>query len=385
MARTPAPSSEVKPPRMDYYRSLDDDVSDDDGNRTRRRGWICCGAPPQRPSPATAPPVAHAPSAASGAPSSVHPRHQHLMVHERAAQNIVPETYLLNKASCLRELDAALGHSGPPAVEYVFVESLLPDFGNRWVGVGFGHAAVRYTLPSGQQRLVNVTRGGAGGVESDTPLVQIYEDPADYYFGSNGNGGIFSRSVCLVRVQHWDADSVLAMDHWFRGVAHAFQRVNEDAQAKVGFNHCGALLDTARVVLGLSETGITGNCSNWTSQAMVLGGLSKRIHSFPKAILVDMVDHLLLDRARKDADKAREPLVQIAYLDRAGQLRRPKPSSVRHAVWHSMVAPFYLLKTWLYWVLCRYGDVIVSMEAVAADAGQRTVGVIVRCVCVCRG
>jgi len=281
------------------------------------------------------------------------------MVHEHAAQRAAPESYLANKGSILDELDRSLGYSAPPAVEFIFVENVLPDFGSSWIGLGFGHAALRYTLPSGEQRLVNITRGGAGGVETSTPLVQFFEDPADYLFGTEGQGGIFSRSICLVRVQHWDPDSVLAMDHWLRGVAHAFQRENEHALARVSFNHCGALMDALRLIFGLEEQGITGNCSNWTSNALLLGGLTKRQHSFPKAIVADMVDHLILDRER---NQGRQGGVHVAYLDRAGGLRRPVPSKLRRRAWHSMVAPFYFLKTWLYWDLRRFADVVVCVE-----------------------
>jgi len=162
---------------------------------------------------------------------------------------------------------------------------------------------------------------------------------------------------------------VLAMDHWFKGVAHAFQRENAEATARVGFGHCGAMADTLRLIFGLGETGITGNCSNWVSQALLLGGVARRLHTFPKAIVVDMVEHLLLDRRKRDAATGRTPQVRLIYLDRANEFRQPKPSRVRRQVWPALVAPFYWLKSWLYWDLRRFADATVTIEARPAQDG----------------
>jgi len=56
----------------------------------------------------------------------------------------------------MRDIDAALGCAGPPAIEYIFCDA----YGARGEGVSgtlfrsltsFGHALVRYTLPDGTQ------------------------------------------------------------------------------------------------------------------------------------------------------------------------------------------------------------------------------------------
>lgn len=64
-------------------------------------------------------------------------------------------TPITNKSTVLREIDAALGCSKPPAVEYLLVRPfsiIRIPFTN--VGIcwnSFGHSAVRYTLPSGEE------------------------------------------------------------------------------------------------------------------------------------------------------------------------------------------------------------------------------------------
>jgi len=174
---TASEASAPRPKRLTAYEELGDNDRGELGMDSTRGWWGCCGARPL-PLPAV--------SAQASDRSMTSNMSAALLVNEPAASREAPEGYLENKGTVLSELDAFLGYSTPPAIEYVFVENVLPDFGLRWFGVGFGHAAVRYTLPSGEQRLVNITRGGAGGIEADTPLVQIYEDPADYLFGVDG-------------------------------------------------------------------------------------------------------------------------------------------------------------------------------------------------------
>ena len=57
-----------------------------------------------------------------------------------------------NKYSILPQIDRALGHHSPPAVEYIFVEPYLNSSGPLFkVSANpYGHASVRYTLPNGR-------------------------------------------------------------------------------------------------------------------------------------------------------------------------------------------------------------------------------------------
>jgi hypothetical protein len=71
-------------------------------------------------------------------------------------------TEIANKSSMLAEIDAALGVDSPPAVEYLLVLPpplyWLPPpfsgFGLDWNN--YGHSAVRYTLPTGEQKVMNI-------------------------------------------------------------------------------------------------------------------------------------------------------------------------------------------------------------------------------------
>jgi hypothetical protein len=72
---------------------------------------------------------------------------------------------------------------------------------------------VRYTLPGGEQRLVNICRPG-GRYE----LIETYKDPADYLLGVDGHGGLMGRDIVTIRVEDWDPHAIMAMHHYYATV-----------------------------------------------------------------------------------------------------------------------------------------------------------------------
>ena len=73
-----------------------------------------------------------------------------------------------------------------------------------------GHAAIALTRPDGTRRLINIVGGreAAGGRE----MVEFWEAPHDYLYGCKGKGGVFARSMCIVRVPTWDARGIEAIE-----------------------------------------------------------------------------------------------------------------------------------------------------------------------------
>ena len=114
------------------------------------------------------------------------------------------------------------GHGGRPAAfEFIFVENVQPSFyylpkcifgswGAPFGGIALGHAAIAFTRPDGTRRLVNIVGGreAAGGRE----MVEFWEQPYDYFYGRQGKAGIFARSMCILRVQEWDASGIEAIE-----------------------------------------------------------------------------------------------------------------------------------------------------------------------------
>jgi hypothetical protein len=88
----------------------------------------------------------------------IHPMMPKCGTHvHKASPRQIPEKFGLpdgaeidNKDCIMAHIDRAIGTGKPPAVEFIFCEPYLTRFGS-WNKNPFGHACVRYTLPSGQQ------------------------------------------------------------------------------------------------------------------------------------------------------------------------------------------------------------------------------------------
>jgi|Transcript_81764 hypothetical protein len=196
-----------------------------------------------------------------------------------------------NKRTILAEIDAFLGHPDhPPGVDFIFVENVNPDFFliPRWFcggwGIGFGHAAVRFTREDGTQRLVNITQGtGEVGEEN---LIDIWQEPTDYMFGIRGQkgaGGCFSRSIALVRITDVEPNAIRAIEFYFQSLAAAFDSSGLE-HVRYSRTRC---LDFLRWILGMPATQ-SGNCSEWTSRGLFLANIIERVYMFPKSIFIDM-------------------------------------------------------------------------------------------------
>ena len=177
---------------------------------------------------------------------------------------------IANKGALLDELEAALGPApadGTGYVDYVFVECVQPDL---WLlpgwGLAFGHAAVCYKCPQlGLHRLVNVTRGT--GEAGEGHLIDVWERPEDYIAGSKGvkgAGGLFSRSMCVVRVHGVDAHAVRALDLYYQALASSFESAG--LRGKIAYERA-VLGDVFLWLLGLPLRQ-HGNCSQWVSRGL---------------------------------------------------------------------------------------------------------------------
>ena len=155
---------------------------------------------------------------------------------------------LQNKLEIEDEVSAFLGHSTPPAVEVIFVESVQPDIYlvPRWIcggwGISFGHLAVAFTRSDGSRRLINVTHGT--GREGEEEMVEVWESPTDYLCGVDGHGGIFSRPFAVLRVQEWDQHGVDALENYLRAMIAATRCKDacDGRPAQVQWHQCGSCM-----------------------------------------------------------------------------------------------------------------------------------------------
>eukprot|EP01113_Clastostelium_recurvatum_P045622 TRINITY_DN7859_c0_g1_i2.p1 TRINITY_DN7859_c0_g1~~TRINITY_DN7859_c0_g1_i2.p1 ORF type:complete len:393 (-),score=51.15 TRINITY_DN7859_c0_g1_i2:72-1250(-) len=196
-----------------------------------------------------------------------------------------------NKRTILSSIDAALGVKKPPAVEFIFVEPWLALGVFKSFGLSinpFGHAAIRYTMPSGEQKVMNIV--GVGGSE------MVYFMPPEEYFYGTGNvegseqRGMYNRNMVSVRIENWPDDKIEDMDYYFRRLQRRYRekRTRYHMSPLVGF-----LVNFAReyapLPLHLAER---GNCAWWTSKGLAEADLTDWPRAWPKAIWVDLFESL---------------------------------------------------------------------------------------------
>ncbi|KAF0693517.1 Aste57867_15543 [Aphanomyces stellatus] len=247
----------------------------------------------------------------------------------------------------LSDIDTFLGRSKPPAIEYIVVEVLVhkcplhPSQLGRWA-----HSAVRYTLPCGKQKLVNICRP-----EEGHQLIEFYDDPEDYILGYQGKGGIFSRDICSIRIEDVHPDSMRALDHHFQAISHRFKADGKGCSFEITG---GFWENLVREVFHLPSKP-SGNCARWVSKGLVYANVLKRQSMFPKAIWVEMLENQSANNAHN---------VNVVYYRRLKGKVKEKPhlttgfSFTSFKAW--LLFPTDVIQSWLYWDMSCFANVIVD-------------------------
>eukprot|EP01116_Phalansterium_solitarium_P014043 TRINITY_DN31556_c0_g1_i1.p1 TRINITY_DN31556_c0_g1~~TRINITY_DN31556_c0_g1_i1.p1 ORF type:complete len:346 (-),score=93.34 TRINITY_DN31556_c0_g1_i1:171-1208(-) len=218
---------------------------------------------------------------------------------------------ILNKPLILSEIDKVLGKTKPPAIEYLYVnpaykrwKALLPGYESDVAANPYGHSAIRYTLPSGQQKLMNIV--GLPGREMVNFLA-----PDDYLFGDphstaplgSEQGGVHERGIISVRIEDWPADDVERMDAYYTMLQHRSRRSSNDAGAdgsglmslpdRASFHMLlGALTNAVRhwriVRFLFGNLTEKGNCAQWTSKGLVAAGVIPKPYMWPKFLWIKL-------------------------------------------------------------------------------------------------
>ncbi|KAL6075885.1 Transmembrane protein [Balamuthia mandrillaris] len=272
-------------------------------------------------------------------------------------------TEVSNKTTVLREVDAVLGRDKPPAVEFIFVEP-YSDFAFPIIGGyglsrnPYGHAAVRYTLPWGEEVVMNIV-----GLPGQT-MVNFLR-PEEYFFGTKSweegaeQGGIYNRNMATVRIEEWPAEQILDMHNYFQKL----QRKGFQKTAKFSlllsplYNGLASWLPWR-----LAER---GNCARFTSAGLVEGGLLYRPTMWPKSIWVQLFETQARCQApscssspSSSSSSSSSPNVNVVYFRRVRHVQRTYGSEARAI---GAVAPLHSLGNILYFDLERYANAVVDV------------------------
>jgi len=254
-----------------------------------------------------------------------------------------------NKHTILSEIDRSLGVTKPPAIEFIFVEPYASMKVMPGVGLSrnpYGHAAIRYTLPDGTQKVMNIV-----GFPTEKSQMVNFVPPEEYFFGTSQffegceQMGVYNRSFVSVRIENYPADKIMDLDYYF----NKLQRRAREKQAEYS-------LITSKIWNFLREwlpwslkIAERGNCALWTSKGLVEADLVRWPSTWPKSIWVDLYENWGKN------DKTNVHVVSYRRVNQA-QLSYGKPLYTP-----SVVEPLNTLQNLSYLNLEKFADVIVEV------------------------
>lgn len=256
-----------------------------------------------------------------------------------------------NKNTILGEIDEALGVKKPPAIEFIFVEPYASwdVYVIQNLGLSrnpYGHAAIRYTMPDGTQKVMNIV-----GFKSETTEMVNFIPPEEYFFGTGkfAEGceqmGIYNRNFVSVRIEDYPPEKIRDLDHYFEKL----QRRANEKKAQFSLFSAGLwnfLREWLPFPLNIAER---GNCAIWTSKGLVEAELLRWPNAWPKSIWVDLYETW----GRRD--KKNVHVVSYRRVTQA-QLSYGKPLYTP-----SVVEPLNTIHNLAYIDLEKFADVIVEV------------------------
>jgi hypothetical protein len=256
-------------------------------------------------------------------------------------------TEVANKDTILSELDAACGVDGPPAVEFFFVQpwaSFRVPFTNFGIAYNsYGHAALRYTMPDGEQKVVNIANSREGMV--------FWSTPSAYLFATNWDmgcqqKGLYNRDIIGLRIEKLPPESLLAMDKYFCELAA--RSVESKAKYHLWLDF---IVNRITKMLGF-ELAERGNCARYTSKGLLKANLVTKTSMWPKSIWINLFENF-----HRTATKEKKNMHVISYR----RIKHAKQSyGVDASAW-TAVAPLHALRTYLYFDLEKFADFIVEV------------------------
>jgi len=261
-------------------------------------------------------------------------------------------TEITNKSTVLEEIDKALNMPKPPAIEYIFVEPFmnwtLSYFS--WIGFAgnyYGHAAVRYTLPTGESVVMNIEGSGKGPMVNFVPAEE-YIFGTKYFDKGSSQGGIYNRNMVSVRIEDYPEDKIVDLDHYYRKL-----QKNHDARFSLFFSPV-----MNNIYRWFPDSVVEhGNCARWTSKGLTESGLIRIPTIFPKRIWVTLFERFGIQNPKN---------VHVVSYRRVKHAHRTY--GVPSDPYISGVAPLHPITNLLYFNLEKFADVVVEVPPTTMTA-----------------
>lgn len=268
---------------------------------------------------------------------------------------------IVNKDTILSEIDKELGKKSNPVVEYLITKPYglfklpfgLGSLSWNW----FGHSALRYTTPDGQDIVVNVE-----AKEKNKNFIQIY-DAKEYLFGTDikkggAQRGIYQRDIVGLRVENLSQEHIIKLHE----IVEKLKSGNNKPDDNYRFNdkyRFNIILGPVLNFLGyfFYKYPEYGNCSRWTSLMLNQAGLTTGIYVWPKTLFINMFENYDKTNIKEQSN------MNVIYYEQPKNISKPFYGVADKPIWfEKSVAPFQTLRNYFYGDLKHFANIIVKVN-----------------------
>lgn len=248
-----------------------------------------------------------------------------------------------NIDTLFRDIDCKVNGCKPPSVEYILAK---PHSSFKLFGLGFnpnlyGHSAVRYTMPDGEQKVFNITGYKNGELVA-------FHSPEKYMLTSDTDqGGLQNRAFIGIRIENLPDENLHRLDKKFQEIHD--QGVKHNAKFDIVL---GPIFNTLRKVFPVMAE--RGNCARWSSVGLKEAGVTHKKTMFPKTLFVDILENT----DKTDVGNYEDNVHIVSYRP----IERGKRNyGVSGYGAPSLIAPLQTFSSLCYWNLESYAHAIVDV------------------------
>ena len=258
-------------------------------------------------------------------------------------------TSIANKNTILDEIDKSLS-SDKPCIEYILVKpwsNLHLPFGYGLHHLNtYGHSALRYVDPDGNDIVVNIE-----GEEEATEMVNFYPSK-EYLYGVTDHGiqqAVYNREMVGIRIEDIDKEDVEKLHKFFLNLQKGNIEGTKD-YALMGGNLINVVSSITNKFTKMPKY---GNCAEWISEGLKEIDIVTAKTMWPKAIFIDILEN-------HDRTKVKHyHNLNIVYYERP---KHAKLSYGKDCLTIESVAFLQPIRNYIYFDLKQFSNCIVTIE-----------------------
>lgn len=253
-----------------------------------------------------------------------------------------PGKCIENKDTILQDLDNTI-NSKPPDIEYILVQPFATwkiPFTNYGICFNtFGHSSIRYTMPDGEQKVMNIH-----GKMDGKNMVHFHK-PEDFFFNTDATktspqGGLYNRNMTGIRLHDVEPEKIIAIDNYFHKIKKDYE--NGKNNFFIFPFQFPQWFTRSRFIKNVEY----GNCAKWISQGLYEAKIINRSSYYPKSIWINIFENY-------DSDK-----INVIFY------RRIKHAPLKYGIDYipiNQVSPLQTLRSYCYYNLEKFASRIIEV------------------------